>query len=185
MSTDAAKGRKSFFERYGTKSLAYETMWWLLLWGLYALWAGYSPMHPGSHRAENVFPFVVVAFMAMMFLAGDREELKLLVLNSILAAACVPGFLGLNIYRAMTFRFPEAWSEANLLFSPAAFILVQVLFLWPTYKLLKYTQAKWNASPRIVSRRDYLGCLGLLVVLLILIGLAIVFISVGKGHDTP
>jgi len=103
-----AKGRRSFIDRYATKSVAYEMCIWLLFWGLYILWAGYSPSYPKSENSEPLFPVVVLCFMlAFFFLFGDRKELKLLIENSITAFVVVPGLLVLNMYRAMTCRFPK------------------------------------------------------------------------------
>ena len=71
--------KKTIFNRFGTRSVAYETLLWMFLWGLYGLWAGFSPAYPESKHSEPLFPLVIFAFMAAcFFLFGDREELVFL-----------------------------------------------------------------------------------------------------------
>ena len=168
-------------DRYATKSVAHELLLWLLFWGLYSLWAGYSPSYPKSHHSEPLFPLVVLCFMlAFFFVFGDRHELKLLLANSIAALILVPGFLVLNIYRACTHQFPESWAAAGFLFSHFTFFFIQGIFLFLSIALLRYTVRRWKLTDASIKKRYYFAIAALIAFFLFLSALILIFVFAGK-----
>ena len=157
MGSIPSRSRGLFIHRYATKSVAYEVITWLIFWGLYTLWAGYSPSYPKSTHSEPLFPIVVLAFMgAFFFIIGDRHEIKLLIANSAIASILVPGLLVLNIYRALTERFPESWSMASIFRSQYTFFFIQCIYLFLSILLLRYTRERWKTAEPAFRKRCYL-----------------------------
>ena len=176
------RGRRSFIDRYATKSVAHELIIWLVFWGLYSLWAGYSPSYPKSHHSEPLFPLVVLGFMsAFFFVFGDRNEIKLLIANSIAAVILVPGFLVLNIYRAVTRRFPDSWDAAGFLFSHFTFFFIQCVFLVLTIMLLRYTFRRWKLTDASVKKRFCFALGAIIVFFLFASALVLFFVLAGKA----
>ncbi|UCE18529.1 MAG: hypothetical protein JSV84_17030 [Gemmatimonadota bacterium] len=177
-----SRGRRSFIDRYVTKSVAHELLIWLLFWGLYSLWAGYSPSYPKSHHSEPLFPLVVLGFMsAFFFIFGDRQELKLLIANSIAAIIFVPGFLILNIYRAVTQQFPDSWVTAGFLFSHYTFFCIQCIFLFLSIVLLRYTIRRWKVADASVKKRYYLAIASVIAFFLFASALVVFFVLAGRA----
>ena len=167
--------KKTIFNRFGTRSVAYETLLWMFLWGLYGLWAGFSPAYPESKHSEPFFPLVIFAFMAAcFFLFGDREELKLLIANSLQALVIVPGLLVLNFCRLFRGGFPETWHSAGFLFSRFTFFLIQFFYLFLTVLLVRYTGRRCKASPPVFTKRDYVS-LAVVASIFVLLGLLVLF----------
>jgi hypothetical protein len=176
-----SKGRGSFVDRYAIKSVAYEMCIWLLFWGLYSLWAGYSPSYPKSENSEPLFPLVVLCFMLVFFfLFGDRKELKLLIGNSIIALFIVPGFLVLSIYRALTKKSPESWAAAGFFGSQYTFFFIQCIFLFLSVLLIHHTLACWKAADPAIKKRFYRGIVAIVTFLLFLSVLVAFFVFAGK-----
>ena len=182
MSSVPPRGRRSFIDKYATKSVAHELIIWLFFWGLYSLWAGYSPSYPKSHHSEPLFPLVVLGFMsAFFFIFGDRHELKLLIANSIAAVILVPGFLVLNIYRAVTRRFPDSWATAGFLLSHYTFFFIQCIFLFLSIMLFRYTIRRWKLTDTSVKDRYYLAIASVIAFFLFASALILFFVLAGKA----
>jgi hypothetical protein len=153
----------------------------MVFWGLYALWAGYSPSYPKSEGSEPLFPLVVLCFMsAFFFIFGDRKELKLLVANSVMALIIVPGLFALNIYRAVTKKFPDSWAAAGFLNSEYIFFFWQLVFLVLSIWLVRYTWRCWKAADPAVRRRYYWGVAVIVVFFLSLSALVAMFVLPGR-----
>jgi len=181
MSPLPSKGRGSFIDRYATKSVAYEMSIWLIFWGLYMLWAGYSPSYPKSENSEPLFPLVVLCFMlAFFFLFGDRKELKLLIGNSIIALFVVPGFLVLNIYRTLTKRFPESWAVSGFFGSQYTFFFIQCIFLFLSILLIRHTATRWKAADPAIKHGYYRGIAAIVIFLFLLSVLVAFFVFAGR-----
>ena len=181
MSRLSSKSRRSFIDRYATRSVAYEVITWLIFWGLYALWAGYSPAYPKSIHSTPLFPLVVLAFMAaFFFIIGDRHEIKLLIANSTIGLALVPGFLALNIYRAFTDRFPESWAKAGFFQSQYIFFFIQCIYLFLLILLLQYTRKRWKTAEPAFKKRCYFAFASTGALFLFLSALVAFFLFAGK-----
>jgi hypothetical protein len=181
MSPLPTKGRKSFIDRYVTRSVAYEVITWLIFWGLYTLWAGYSPSYPKSTHSEPLFPLVVLAFMAaFFFIIGDRHEIKLLIANSAIALTLIPGLLVLNIYRALTKQFPESWAMAGFFHSQYTFFFIQCIFLFLLILLLRYTRERWKTAELAFRKRCYFAFSAIGALLLFLSALVAFFLFAGR-----
>jgi hypothetical protein len=154
---------------------------WLIFWGLYVLWAGYSPNYPKSENSEPLFPLVVLGFMlAFFFLFGDRKELKLLIGNSLMALLFVPGLLVLNIYRAVTRQFPESWAAAGFFRSKYAFFFIQCIFLFLSMWLIRHTVTCWKATDPAIKKAYYRGIAAAVIFFLLLMMLVAFFVFAGK-----
>ncbi len=176
-----SKKRKSFIDRYAVKSVVHEILIWDLFWGLYSLWAGYSPSYPNSNHSEPLFPFVVLVFMlAFFFIFGDRHELKILINNSILALLLIPGFFVLNIYRALTDQFPASWSTAGFFLSQYTFFLIQVGYLVLAILHIRYTVRRWKTADPAFKKRFYLSIIWTVAFMLFLLTLVMIFVFAGK-----
>ena len=181
MSPPPSKSRRSFIDRYATRSVAFEVITWLIFWGLYTLWAGYSPSYPKSTDSEPLFPLVVLAFMAaFFFIIGDRHEIKLLIANSAMGLTLVPGLLVLNIYRAFTNRFPESWSMAGFFYSHYIFFIIQFIFLFILILLLRYTLERWKAAEPDFKKRCYFAFAASGALFLFLSALVAFFLFAGR-----
>ena len=181
MSSLPPKRRKSFMNRYATKSVAYELIIWLFFWGLYAVWAGYSPSYPKSTHSQPLFPIVILGFMAaFFFIFGDRHELKLLIANSLIALILVPGLLALNIYRAIAKKFPQSWDSAGFFVSEYTFFFIQCVFLFLSILLLRYTRDYWKANPFTIPKRYYFYFAVIIAIFLFLLFLVLIFLFAGK-----
>jgi len=152
----------------------------MFLWALYALWAGYSPLHPGTKHSEPHFGLLLFAFMAILFFSGDRRELKLLLTNSFVGSTVVLSLLLLNVYRLVEGRFPESWLKANPLVSVYVFLLLQVMFLGVAIWHTKYTIAFWRTHPPSWSKGEQRGCIALLLLIMCLTLLAVFFLRAGR-----
>jgi hypothetical protein len=167
-------------DRYATRSVAYELLIWLVFWGLYGLWAGYSPSYPKSDHSEPLFGLVVLGFMLVFFfLFGDRNELKLLIANSALAMVLVPGFIALNLYRAITRKFPQSWAEAGFYRSSYVFLIIQCIFLFLSILLFRFTIISWQTADPAVKKRFYLGIAAVGALMLLLSALVMIFVCAG------
>ncbi|MBN2031448.1 hypothetical protein JW824_14535 [bacterium] len=176
-----SKNRKSFIERYAVKSVAHELLIWYFFWGLYSLWAGYSPSYPNSNHSEPFFPFVVLVFMlAFFFIFGDRHELKILINNSILSLLLIPGFLVLNIYRALTDQFPASWTNAGFFLSQYTFFFIQCGYLVLAILHMRYTARRWKTADVAFKKRLYLSIIWAVVFTLFLFALVMLFVFAGK-----
>lgn len=184
MRSSSSKGSKSFINRYATKSVAYEILIWMLFWGLYMLWAGYSPIYPKSDSSEPLFPLVVLCFMsAFFFIFGDRKELKLLITNSAMALIAVPGLLVLNIYRGLSKKLPDSWAAAGFFGSAYVFFFLQFVFLVLSILLVRYTWSCWKTADPAVKKRYY-WAVGVIVVFFLCLS-ALVAMFVLPGRTTP
>ncbi|UCE17908.1 MAG: hypothetical protein JSV84_13690 [Gemmatimonadota bacterium] len=185
MNSIPSKSRGSLIDRYATKSVAYELLLWLFFWGLYSLWAGYSPSYPKSHHSEPLFPLVVLGFMlTFFFIFGDRNEFKLLIANSTIALILVPGFLVLNIYRASTKQFPDAWAAAGILFSQYTFFFIQSIFLFLSIMLFRYTIRRWKLTDTSVRNRYYLAIAAIIAFFLFASALVLFFVLRVRGKSS-
>ena len=183
MSPNPSRSRRSFIERFTPKSVAYEVITWLLFWGLYSLWAGYSPSYPKSNHSEPLFPLVVLGFMLVCFFVFcDRNEIKLLIANSILALLLIPGFLVLNVYRHLTNQFPDSWATAGFLFSQYTFFFIQCGFLVLAMVLVRYTYSRWKLVDAAVKKRYYFTIIVSVAFLLSISVLVIFFVFTGRSR---
>lgn len=161
-------------------SVVHQVLLWMFLWVFYALWAGYSPLHPGTTHSEPHFALVIAGFMVFLFLCGDQRELKLLVINSAVGFMLVLTLLLLNGYRLLAGHFPESWMNANPFVSVLPFLLLQIIFLGIMVWHISYTVSFWRRSPPAWSRRERIGCVVLLLVIMGVVSLAVFFMTFGS-----
>jgi hypothetical protein len=181
MNKDYRKYFKFFSNRHATKSIVHELMLWLIFWGLYSLWAGYSPSYPKSNHSEPLFPLVILTFMIVsFFIFGDRNQLKLLIANSILSLILISGFLIINIYRSLNLQFPESWTTAGFLGSQYIFFIIQLFFLFLAILHIRYTHIRWKKADPIFKKQFYKAII-VTVVLLVFFSIWILFF-VFAGH---
>jgi hypothetical protein len=171
---------KGFLGRLAS-SVIHQATLWMFLWVLYALWAGYSPIHEGTKHCEPHFALVIFGFMAILFFLGDRRELKLLVMNSFVGVLLVGSMLLLNVYRLFADGFAQSWYEANPFLSVYAFILLQIAFLGVAVWLTRYTVGYWRAHPPVWTGRQRVGCAASLLVVGLLALLAVFYLAFGNG----
>jgi hypothetical protein len=155
-------------------SIIDDVIFWLLLWGMYAAWAGYSPVHEGSEHSEPLYALVIVGFMGALYLFGGRADLRILLFNTLMSLVLVPGLLVLNIYRLLTGGYSGAWQEAGFFGSVPVFIAVQVGVLGIGVLHGRHTLKRWRAEPPGRPRWGW-WILGF-AVLLVLAALLVLFV---------
>lgn len=170
---------KGFFKRVAS-SVIHQATLWMFLWILYALWAGYSPVHEATNHCEPHFALVIFGFMAILFYLGDRHELKLLVMNSFVGILLVGSMLLLNIYRLAAGGFQESWYRANPFLSVYIFILLQLLFFGVVLYFVRYTIRYWRAHPPSWSKQQRVGCVVSLLVFAFLALLVVFYLASGN-----
>jgi len=170
---------KQFIKRIDEAPSPYQSLLWVILVGMYFLWAGVSPMLLDSKGIESLMPLTILAILGALYFFERPHRLSFLVSLSLVTIIAVPFIMLLNVYRVLAGLFPGGWEQAGFWRGSVVFLGVQVLGLLLTIVNFLYTVKRWKSAVELERKGIKRQALLLLTLLLILLAPLIFFIFAG------
>ena len=179
MNKNKTRSLKRLMKRIDESPSPYASLLWIFLVTVYFLWAGASPLLPGSKGVEPLVPLIIFGLLAALYFFELPHQLSFLVSLSLWTIIPAPLILLLNIYRAWVGLLPAIWERSGLWRGPILFIGIQVLGLLLALGNFWYTVERWKNSAESERQEIKRRALLLLILMLILLAPLLFFVFAG------